>query len=201
MIDISTIYLASSNKHKLKEISQIFRSFGMDELTMPNFTLNVEEHGKSFEENALIKAMAYGKKLQKTTFADDSGLIVDALPNELGLYSARYKPELSQAEKNLDIIKRLKDIPKNKRTARFISTAVLYDPIANITLITKGIMEGHIAEKISGTNGFGYDPIFIPLNYTTSVAELDDQEKNQISHRYKSIAKLVRITKSIDIHT
>ena len=187
----NTIYIASQNRHKHKEISAIFKNNKLEPPLLSPKQIEVEEYGKTFEENSLIKAMIFGKTLQKTVLADDSGLIIDALPNDLGIYSARYKENLSQTEKNLDIIKRLKNLPREKRTARFISVVTLYNPITNTFIGAKGIFEGYIATAISGTGGFGYDPIFIPSTYQTSVAELSDNIKNKISHRARAIENLL----------
>lgn len=189
----NNIYLATQNKHKHKEISIIFKDLGFKAPQISPQKIEVEEYGRTFEENSLIKALTFANALQKPVLADDSGLIIDALPGELGIYSARYKAELTQEEKNKDIIKRLKTIPKEKRTARFVSLVTLHDPVLQISISAKGIFEGYIADKISGNGGFGYDPIFIPKEYNVSVAELSEDLKNKISHRANAINKLINI--------
>ena len=159
--------------------------------------VDIVEDGTTFEENAMIKARAVAKETEgAVVMADDSGLEVDYLNKEPGIYSARYLGEDTSYEiKNQTIIDRLAGVPKEKRTARFVCeiAAVLPD---GRELVTRETIEGYIGEKPAGENGFGYDPIFYVDEYGCSTAELSEEQKNEISHRGKALramkAKLVK---------
>ncbi|MDG2141912.1 MAG: RdgB/HAM1 family non-canonical purine NTP pyrophosphatase [Gammaproteobacteria bacterium] len=189
------IVLASGNKGKLKEFSSILSS---NEITLiPQSVFNVTEvaeTGLSFVENALIKARNACFKTGLPSIADDSGLEVDALNGEPGIYSARYAKitgPKADAENNIKLLRNLKHVPEPERTARF-QCAIVYlrhakDPVP---LVFQGSWEGRILFEEAGKNGFGYDPLFYVPNHSCSSAELDPDIKNSLSHRRKAIDQL-----------
>lgn len=184
------LLIASGNKGKIREFEEILKGLpvnfvSLDEVA-PNF--EVEETGKTFKENAILKVKSYAKKTGLMTIADDSGLEVDALGGKPGVYSARFFGEKSQEEKNEAILNMLKNTPEDKRTARFICIVAVVDLEGKIET-TEGIMEGRIAYEQRGDNNFGYDPIFIPNGLDKTNAELKVEEKNRISHRGKALRK------------
>ena len=186
------IVFATGNAGKMREIKQILDDIGMDVISMKEagYTSDPEENGKSFEENALIKARALASLIndgETIVMADDSGLEVDALNKEPGIYSARYLgEETPYSVKNKNIIDRLEGIEPEKRTARFVAAiaAVLPD---GTELTTRGTIEGKIGYEERGANGFGYDPIFYLPDMSRSTAELPPEEKNKISHRGRAL--------------
>ncbi len=186
------IVFATGNAGKMREIKQILGDIGMDVISMKEagYTSDPEENGKSFEENALIKARALASLIndgETIVMADDSGLEVDALHKEPGIYSARYLgEETPYSVKNKNIIDRLEGIEPEKRTARFVAAiaAVLPD---GTELTTRGTIEGKIGYEERGANGFGYDPIFYLPDMSRSTAELPPEEKNKISHRGRAL--------------
>ena len=189
------IVLASGNKGKLKEFRSILSS---NEITLiPQSVFNVTEvaeTGLSFVENALIKARHACFKTGLPSIADDSGLEVDALNGEPGIYSARYAKitgPKADAENNIKLLRNLKHVPQLERTARF-QCAIVYlrhakDPVP---LVFQGSWEGRILFEEAGKNGFGYDPLFYVPNHSCSSAELDPDIKNSLSHRRKAIDQL-----------
>lgn len=183
------IVFATGNSGKMKEIRVIMQDLGMEILSMKEAGIDIDivEDGKTFEENALIKAKAIAELTDAIVLADDSGLEIDYLNKEPGVYSARYLGEdTSYDEKNAHLLKRLEGVEKEKRTARFVCAiaAVLPD---NTLLQTRGTIEGYIGEKPMGENGFGYDPIFYVEEYHCSTAELTMEQKNSLSHRGKAL--------------
>ena len=183
------IIFATGNAGKVKEIQKIMADTGREVLSMKEagVVANPEENGKTYEENALIKARAVAALTDQIVMADDSGLEVDALNKEPGIYSARYMGEdTSYAIKNANIIERLNGVSDEKRTARFVCAiaAVLPD---GTELTTRAAIEGRIGYEEKGTNGFGYDPIFYVPEYGKTTAELSEEEKNAISHRGKAL--------------
>jgi XTP/dITP diphosphohydrolase len=194
------VVAATGNAHKIAELSSLFRDFGIEVVSKKDAP-EAEETGKTFEENALIKARAVFGFCGKMTVADDSGLEVDALDGAPGIFSARFSEkygdahmssESVDASNNKLLLKLLKDVPPEKRTARFVcAIALLTEDGAPIEV--SGICEGHIAESPSGNDGFGYDPLFIPNEYAAegrTFAQLSETEKNAISHRGKALAEL-----------
>lgn len=183
------IIFATGNAGKVKEIQKIMADTGREVLSMKEagIVANPEENGKTYEENALIKARAVAAKTDQIVMADDSGLEVDALNKEPGIYSARYMGEdTSYTIKNANIIERLNGVPDEKRTARFVCAiaAVLPD---GTELTTRATIEGRIGYEEKGSNGFGYDPIFYVPEYGKTTAQLSEEEKNAISHRGKAL--------------
>lgn len=194
------IVFATGNQGKMREIRAILQDTGAEILSMKEAGafLEIAEDGKSFTENAVIKARAVAQVLfQKNEFqddcvvlADDSGLEIDCLNGEPGIYSARYLGEETPFRvKSQDFLRRLEGIEEEKRTARFVCAiaAVWPDGEVNTTL---GTIEGRIGYELKGDNGFGYDPIFYLPEYGRTAAELSDEEKNQISHRSRALEQM-----------
>lgn len=180
---------ATQNEGKLKEIRTILGDLGVEIISMKEAGIEVpiEENGTTFEENAVIKAKAVAAMAKVPVLADDSGLEVDYLNKEPGIYSARYAGENTSYEiKNKMILDRLSGVEKEQRTARFVCAiaAVLVD---GRVLVTRETMEGYIGFAPAGKNGFGYDPIFYLPEYGCSSAELSVQQKNELSHRGKAL--------------
>lgn len=189
---MTKIILASNNKGKIKEVRQILGDMPVELLTMKEAgaDMEIDENGATFEENALIKARAVMEYTGCLTIADDSGLEVDYLNKEPGVYSARYMGhDTSYDIKNRSIIDRLRGIEGSDRSARFVCAVAAVFPDGR-EIVTRGTMEGIIAEKPSGENGFGYDPILYLPQLSKSSAELTDEEKNSISHRGEALEKL-----------
>lgn len=189
---MSTIIFATGNKNKLIEIREILKGTGFDIVSMKEAGYNVDivEDGTTFLENALIKARTIAKLSGQITMADDSGLVVDALNGEPGIYSARYMGEdTPYSIKNAEILRRMQEVPEEERTARFMcAMAAVFPDGKELTAVES--FEGRIAHEIAGANGFGYDPIFyVPEKGCTS-AELTPEEKNAISHRGKALRKM-----------
>ena len=190
------IVLATNNKHKLEEVRAFLAPHHMVVYGLHDLNLRpkeVEENGKNYFENALIKAKEVAKLTDLPIIADDSGLEIEALNNEPGLHSARYAESLGgHANAIQEILKRLKD--KDNRKARFVCDIVLINA-ENDPLRFEGIAEGEILHEIKGEGGFGYDPIFFSYEANKSFAELSEEEKNQYSHRGKAIKKLLTYLK------
>lgn len=197
---VDKIVFATGNSDKLKEIHMIMADLECEIQSMKEAGISIEitEDGSTFEENAKIKATAIAKELRKcgemaVVLADDSGLEIDFLNKEPGIYSARYMGEnTSYAIKNANLIQRLEGVPDEKRTARFVCAiaAVLTD---GRYFSARATMEGRIGYEEKGTNGFGYDPIFYLPEYNMYSAELDPEEKNRISHRGKALNQMKQI--------
>lgn len=190
---MSRIVAASKNKHKIKEIEAITSQFGMeviprDEAGVPD--VEIQEDGETFEENSYKKAYGIMKLCGEITIADDSGLEVDCLDGAPGVYSARFAGEDGNDQANNDKLKELiKDVPYEKRTGRFVSVITMVYPDGE-TLTARGEVEGHIVLEEKGPNGFGYDPLFVPLGYDITFGEFDPEEKNKISHRGNALQAL-----------
>lgn len=179
------IIFATGNHDKMREIREILGDLNTEILSLKDagIVLDVEENGTTFEENAMIKARAAAEKTDAIVLADDSGLEIDCLNKEPGVYSARYMGEdTSYIVKNQALLERLKGVPKEKRTARFVCAVAAVFPDGE-TLVKSGTIEGYIGEKPEGENGFGYDPIFYVEEYRCSTAALSREQKNAISHR------------------
>lgn len=187
------IVIATNNQNKLNEYKEILQPLGFNCLSLKDINVNVdpEETGTTFEENSLIKATEIAKYTKKPVIGDDSGLIIDAMPNELGLFSKRFMENCSYKEKMEAIIERLKD---KEKSARFICVITLTNYFGK-TIQFKGVSEGYIGNEIKGTHGFGYDPIFYSLNSNKSMAEIEESEKHKISHRGLASKKLVEYLK------
>ena len=183
------IIFATGNEGKMKEVRMILEDLGLPVLSLKDagITADVEENGITFEENAQIKAKAIMEMTGALVLADDSGLEVDALDKEPGIYSARYMGhDTSYHIKNQNIIDRLEGKVGEERSARFVCAIAAAFPDGRV-LITRGTMEGQIGYEEKGENGFGYDPIFYLPEYQCYSAELSLAEKNKLSHRGKAL--------------
>ncbi len=183
------IIFATGNAGKMKEIREILKDMDAEVLSMKEAEVDVEivEDGKTFEENAVIKAKTVCELTGEIALADDSGLEIDYLNKEPGVYSARYMGEdTSYKIKNANLIERLEGVPLEKRTARFVCAIAAAFPDGTIKTV-RATMEGYIGYEEKGENGFGYDPIFYLPEYGCSSAELSMEEKNKISHRGKAL--------------
>ncbi|HCT89999.1 MAG TPA: non-canonical purine NTP pyrophosphatase [Lachnospiraceae bacterium] len=191
------IIFATGNKDKMREIRAILADLGMEILSMKEagLTSDIVEDGASFEENAEIKARAIAGLCRDIVLADDSGLEIDALGGEPGIYSARYMGEdTSYQVKNKNLIDRLEGVPDEKRTARFVCAIAAVFPDGSCEVV-RGAIEGRIGYEERGSNGFGYDPIFIAPEYGCTTAELSEEQKNRISHRGKALEMMKTIIK------
>ena len=183
------IIFATGNEHKMIEIRAILSDLGAEILSQKEAGIkaDVVEDGATFEENAMIKAEAICKMTGEIVLADDSGLEIDYLNKEPGIYSARYMGEdTSYHIKNASLIERLNGVPDEKRTARFVCAVAAAFPDGSVKTV-RGTMEGRIGYEEKGENGFGYDPIFYLPEYGCTSAELSGKEKNKISHRGKAL--------------
>lgn len=186
---VQRIIFATSNEGKMKEIREILSDLKMEVLSLKDvgIDIDIEENGTTFEENAQIKVNAIKEMVDCIVLADDSGLEVDYLNKEPGIYSARYMGEnTSYTIKNNKILELLQGVPKDKRTARFVCAIAASLPGGKV-LTTRGTIEGIIGDKIEGENGFGYDPIFYLPEYHCTTAELSMEMKNELSHRGKAL--------------
>lgn len=190
---LDKIIFATGNEGKMKEIRMILSDLQIPVLSMKEagIVVDIVEDGTTFEENAVIKAQEIAKYVKKeenvVVLADDSGLEIDYLNKEPGIYSARYMGEdTSYTIKNANLIERLDGVPDEKRTARFVCVIAAALPDGN-SMITRGTIEGIIGYEERGENGFGYDPIFYLPEYQCYSAELAPEEKNEISHRGKAL--------------
>lgn len=193
-MDIPLI-VASNNQHKLEEIEAIIgKYYALQSMASIGFVEEIEETGTSFHENAAIKARAIFNRYGVDCLSDDSGLAIDVLNGAPGVYSARFAGEPVNHEKNIDkVLFELEG--KSDRNARFVTVLCL---IRNgKEYFFEGEIKGKILEEKRGTNGFGYDPIFVPEGFDKSFAELDAAQKNKISHRSNALAKMQEYLQSI----
>lgn len=193
-----TIIFATGNAGKMREIREILGDTGLKILSMKEAGAGTDivEDGDSFEANAMIKAKAVARTLAERNdpacgdvivMADDSGLEIDALGGEPGIYSARYMGEdTPYSVKSGSLIERLAGVPDERRTARFVCAIAAVLPTGE-TLTTRGVVEGRIGYEELGDNGFGYDPIFYVPEYGCTTAQLTEEEKNRISHRGRAL--------------
>ncbi len=187
MTEKQTLVLASANRHKIKEISQMlpeyhvvgYKDFGLD--------FEIEENGTSFYENALIKAKTVSEKLNLPALADDSGICVDALNGAPGIYSARYAGDGDDNHNNELLLKNMLGV-KNRK-AKFVCCMVFYKPTGEI-ITASGETHGQIMDGVNGENGFGYDPLFFSEDLKKCLGIASAEEKNTISHRYRAIEAL-----------
>ena len=186
------IIFATGNEGKMKEVRMILEDLGLQVLSLKDegITADVEENGTTFEENAQIKARTICNLTGEIVLADDSGLEIDYLNKEPGIYSARYMGEdTSYHIKNANLIERLDGVEDEKRTARFVCVIAAVCPDGS-EHVTRGTIEGRIGYEEKGENGFGYDPIFYVPEYHCYSAELAPEEKNKISHRGKALEEM-----------
>ena len=214
-----TAILASQNKNKIKEIRAILEKYGLNVISRDDAGIpkdDIEETGQTFEENSLLKAKtifdmiredpALSEYLGSPVIADDSGLMVDALGGGPGVYSARYAGEgCTYADNNVKLLGALKGVPEEERGAGFVTVITLIYPDGlpvpdaavkdgDIYVLTaRGELRGKIAEESRGTEGFGYDPVFVPEGFDKTFAELGTDFKNTISHRARALMELERL--------
>ena len=191
------IILATNNKSKVKEISEMMSGSDITFVSFADAGINVEveETGTTFEENALLKAREICKLSGKPTISDDSGLEIDALDGAPGIYSSRFMGEDTSYDiKNNALIEKLENVADPDRTARFRCCMALVLPDGR-EFVTEGAMEGIIAREPKGINGFGYDPILFIPEYNRTSAELSSEEKNNISHRGEALRKMIEVIK------
>ena len=190
------IIFATGNQGKMREIRAILEDMKWDVVSMKEAGIDpeIEENGATFTENAVIKAQTVADALagekevrECVVLADDSGLVIDCLNGEPGIYSARYLGEATPfSEKSADLLRRMKDVPEKERSARFVCAIAAVFPDGEV-VTTEGTVEGRIGYELKGNNGFGYDPIFYLPEYERTAAELTDEKKNQISHRSRAL--------------
>ena len=193
------IVLGSSNPHKVKEINEIIKApspfegegwgegFNIGFILPPN-GFDPDETGTTFAENSLIKAKAAWELSHDWSLADDSGLCIDALGGKPGIISARYA---ETPQKRIErVLNELEGVENRK--AHFVCHMTLINPKGELAFSCEGICEGKIIKEAKGTNGFGYDPIFMPDGYDKTIAELPEDEKNKISHRSKALAQILK---------
>lgn len=188
-----TFVLASNNAHKLREFREIFSTLGLDVISLKQAGVNVEpeEDGTTFAENAMIKAKAVYDICKLPTVSDDSGLCVDALGGEPGVYSARYGDQPDDASRRAYLFHKLKNVSEKKRSAHFTSAiACILDD--NTSFTVEGYCNGYIAEKEAGDGGFGYDCMFCPLEFDgKTFSQITAEQKNAISHRGRALKKFI----------
>ena len=184
------VVLASKNKHKLVEISQITEKFGFELILQSELgvDIEVEENGSTFEENSFIKAEAVMKATGLPALADDSGIAVDALNGEPGIYSARYGFDdiLDDWGRLCLLLKNTEHVPDGQRQAKFVAVITMVTPEGQ-TIQARGEIHGELLREARGENGFGYDPIFYYPPYGKTTAEMSPKEKNQVSHRANAL--------------
>lgn len=193
------IVFATGNAGKIKEIQAILADLGLEVVSMKQagISVDIEENGSSYEENALIKSRAVAECLKNmgqledtVVMADDSGLEIDYLNKEPGIYSARYLGEdTSYQIKNANLISRLEGVEDALRTARFVCAIAAVLPDGQ-ELTCRGVIEGRIGYEEKGSNGFGYDPIFYVPEFGCTTAELSEEQKNQVSHRGSALRQM-----------
>lgn len=203
---IKRIIFATSNAGKIKEIQAILEDMGLEVLSMKDagISVDIEENGSTYEENAMIKSRAVaaclreGGQLEGTVvMADDSGLEIDYLNREPGVYSARYMGEdTSYRVKNANLISRLEGVEDERRTARFVCAIAAVLPDGR-ELTSRGTIEGRIGYEEKGRGGFGYDPIFYVPEFGRTTAELTEEEKNRVSHRGNALQEMKKLLQGI----
>ncbi len=195
------LLIATNNKGKVKELQDLLKDTGFELVTPAEINLNleVEEDGATYSENAAKKAIAFAQASGLISLADDSGLEVDALDGAPGLYSARYhpKPGASDADRRAYMVENLKDKPR-PWTAHFHATIAIAIPEEDVQIVD-GNCYGEIIPEERGTGGFGYDPIFLLPELNKTMAELEMDEKNRLSHRAKAVMNAIPILKKISI--
>ena len=187
------VILASKNPHKLTEPSAILSQHGFKIALESEYGLDidVDETGTTFEENSLLKAEAVMKASGLPVLADDSGLMVDALDGAPGVYSARYGHKSSDGERTAFLLENMKDVPDEKRTAKFVCVITCLWPDGR-KIVARGECPGVITREVHGENGFGYDPVFYLPELGMTYAELPSEQKNAISHRARALQEFCR---------
>lgn len=198
-----TLLLATTNEHKLVEFRMIFRDLSFQVLSLRDVHIDtdVEETGTTFVENALLKARFYAQAANMLALADDSGLEIDALGGEPGVYSARFAGrETSYPERFRLLLARLQDVPPAQWTARFRCVIALAEP-SGYTQVVEGTIEGLITDNPRGENGFGYDPLFFVPEFGLTTAEMAPEDKNRVSHRGRAAEAACRLLENWPPHS
>lgn len=189
------ILIATKNGNKTKELKDLLTdsNFILKDLNEISNIGEVDEKGKSFAENAVLKAQSYALATKMWALADDSGLEVEALSGAPGIYSARYAGEsATDEERMLKLLRELEEAVDKRRRARFVCAMAVSGADGKVRFIAEGVCGGRIAVKPYGDNGFGYDPIFVPDGYEQTFGEISSEIKQKISHRARAIAKIIR---------
>ena len=196
------ILIATANKGKAHEIKEIFKDTDFDLKFLYDFEeqiagVNIQENAKSFEGNALIKAIIVGDHLQMITLADDSGICVDALGGRPGVYSARYSEEKTDEANNQKLLSEMAGVPMDERGCHYSCVVAIYDPSTKFVETTEGQWQGRVALEPRGTKSFGYAPIFLSknANYEKTNAEFDANELIEINHRGKAFRAAIEVLK------
>lgn len=198
------LLLGTYNEGKATEISGVLKDLGIEFFSLKGFPeiQAVEESGATYEENALLKAQDYAQQSSLWTLADDSGLEVDALDGAPGVLSARYAgADASDSDRVELLLSQLKGVPTDRRSARFVCVLALADDAARVIKVERGVCEGTVNDSPRGSNGFGYDPIFVPHGFTNSFAELPSETKDSISHRGRALRGMRRFLAELDPST
>ncbi len=198
------LLIGTGNPGKLGEFEELLHGLPLRLLSLKDVGLgdmDVEENAGTLEGNATLKVEAYSKVSGLVTLADDTGLYVDALDGEPGIYPARYGgPGLTAQDRRRKLVAALEGIPAEKRTARFVCVIALANPNSGETTFVRGVCEGQIAlAEDEGGSGFGYDPVFIPAGYDKTFSRIPPDEKNRISHRGLAIAMITPILRQIAV--
>lgn len=187
------LLVATTSVGKLAEIKDILGDLPLEILMLNEVSLpdnfKVKEAGRTFAENASLKAKAYGEATDLVTLADDSGLCVEALGGKPGIYTARYT-QGSDQDRWRKLLAKLGNLPLGRRTAKFVCMMALYNPLTKKMVVKEGICQGKIAFGPKGEHGFGYDPVFVVDKLNRHFAQLTREEKNQISHRARALKKI-----------
>ncbi len=195
------LVMATQNKNKVREVKQMLTPLGFEIITLDQVNLghvDVVEDGETFEENAVKKAKEISELCNLPVLADDSGLMVDALNGEPGVYSARYSgPDATYESNNLKLLEALKDVPTAERTARFVCVMAFVDQKNQVEHIVRGEVEGRIEKELIGEGGFGYDPVFFVPELGETFAQASPEDKNRISHRGRALKKMQAILEKI----
>lgn len=189
-----TLVLGTTNRHKVPELRRLLAPVGLELPTLADFpsAIDVVEDGETFAENAALKATAQAKHLDRWILAEDSGLVVDVLGGEPGVFSARFSgPDATDASNNRLLLERLADTPPNKRTARFVCHMTVADPSGTIRAESEAACRGRILFAPRGEHGFGYDPLFEIVEYHRPFAQLGPMVKSCLSHRARAASQLV----------
>lgn len=189
---MTDIIFATGNAGKAREVAMMFAGMEVRVRTLKETGIHAQivEDGRTFMENALIKAKTIAQYTDQIVLADDSGLVIDYLNGEPGIYSARYMGEDTPYDiKNTNILERMRGVPDPERSARFVCAMAAVMPDGEV-IEAEGVMEGRIGHQIAGENGFGYDPIFYLPEFGASSAEITPEQKNEVSHRGKALRQM-----------
>lgn len=200
MTELRPLVLGTRNQGKLRELRSLLIDLPLELRELTDFTSirDVAERGRTFLENACLKAIGYATQTGLLSIADDSGLEVDALLGRPGALSARYGGDgASDAERTARLLNEIYSVPEDHRMARFVSVIAIADEQAEIIKVATGVCEGRLARNARGSGGFGYDPIFIPCGYDVTFGELPPAIKNRISHRARALSQVHDFLRSL----